>query len=454
MKHPKLHYDFEKIDGTGDFVNRARVNEQARQSSLNQERGENEYAVSLDKKQCMNCGGQQSYKEVCDRAKTCTVCGEGKFACWTGRTDSLGFTDRMSEYTKHVAKKKERLAVSLRKEVTARTEQETQMDRRYRNLLGKQQREKGLLDFVNRMHEDDARRREEHDVALKDALKLDAECTFNPSTRDTRGVHMLTQHKFAAVYQKCDVHKLNEVSMHELRRGIDDANLELSKCTKGGGMPLRKEEVEELLWTADRSGTGIVTKSDYQRAVLEKDFMVGGKKQGTGGKKCRVGFSVKLIAADHKKLATGTNSGTGGTNNVPESNPTAPSSKYWRVIYLPIEESIHEGTTVGDLKAIVCKHYRSGKGPVHKALSASALGGEAHQLDYGSLQSRARVHTVTEATIGISTGLGAEAGEVLHDSTLLGAVQADMGSDARIEGPIHEEAVRMLTLHLCFRDRT
>jgi hypothetical protein len=448
MKHPKLHYDFEKVDGTGDFLSRAKVNENARQGDLNLERGENLYAISLDKKQCTNCGQQQSYKELCDRVKTCTTCGTGKYACWTGRTDSLGFTDRMSDYQKHVSKKTERLAISLRKEVSARTELETQTDRRYRNLLTKQHREKGVVDFIDRMYHDDQRRREDYNAAFQDAQKLDIECTFKPSMKDKRKRDVQILQKFAAVYHSCDPHKLHEVSINELREAIDDARLELSKHAKGGAMPLSKEEVEQLLWVADRTGSGMISKANYQRAIVEK-FVNGNQstiafnQSNHSSKDVRVGFAVKLIAAD----STFDPKGLRGSN-VPEGDPP---SKSWRVIYLPLEERIDEETTVAELKTIVCKHYRSGTGPVYEALRATALGGEMGQLDYVPGRGRARHHVVTEESIGICTSLGVEAGEMLRETTLLGAVQADMGSDRAVEGPMHEEAVRMLTLHLSFR---
>ena len=110
-------------------------------------------------------------------------------------------------------------------------------------------------------------------------------------------------------------------------------------------MPLSKEELEELLWVADRRGSGVVTKMDFHRAVVDKLGALStreadAKLRAAERRKVRVGFSVQLVSAH-------------GTNS---QDPSA-----WRVIYLPREDcqGLTQATTVRELKRLCCRAFLS-----------------------------------------------------------------------------------------------
>ncbi|EQC34896.1 hypothetical protein SDRG_07695 [Saprolegnia diclina VS20] len=79
MKNPACGYDFvnhfDDEDKADDFIARMEAAEHNRQKRLQSTRGEEEYSLRQNKKQCPRCGMTQSYAEFRDKKKRCTFCG-------------------------------------------------------------------------------------------------------------------------------------------------------------------------------------------------------------------------------------------------------------------------------------------------------------------------------------------------------------------------------------------
>ncbi|OQS05462.1 hypothetical protein THRCLA_02414 [Thraustotheca clavata] len=79
MKNPACGYDFvnhfDDEDQKDDFVARSEAAEYNRQKRLQATRGEEEYNLRQNKKQCPRCSMTQSYAEFRDKKKRCTFCG-------------------------------------------------------------------------------------------------------------------------------------------------------------------------------------------------------------------------------------------------------------------------------------------------------------------------------------------------------------------------------------------
>ncbi|KDO30903.1 hypothetical protein SPRG_04806 [Saprolegnia parasitica CBS 223.65] len=80
MKNPACGYDFvnhfeDEDAGPDDFIARMEAAEHNRQKRLQATRGEEEYSLRQNKKQCPRCGMTQSYAEFRDKKKRCTFCG-------------------------------------------------------------------------------------------------------------------------------------------------------------------------------------------------------------------------------------------------------------------------------------------------------------------------------------------------------------------------------------------